>query len=71
MGFFSTFQWCTKFGNAENAVPASEFGFSVFKLCLGFSAVSRRKISSFESLQFRVPVNTRKSFFGAYLPEKV
>ena len=46
-------------------------GFRCLSYVWVFSAVGRRKIRSLESLHFRVPVNKRKSFFGAYLPEKV
>ena len=45
-------------------------GFRFLSYVWVFSAVGRRKISSLESLHFRVPVNKRKSFLG-YLPEKV
>ena len=46
-------------------------GFRFLSYVWVFSAVGRRKISGLESLHFRVPVNERKRFFGAYLPEEV
>ena len=39
-------------------------GFRFLSYVCVFSAVGRRKISSLESLHFRVPVNKRKAFWG-------
>ena len=64
MGFLSKFQWFTTFGNAENAVPASELGIRFLSYVWVFSAVGSRKIRGLESLHFRFPVYKCKSFLG-------